>query len=144
MGSVMSNCTCEDCGYEEATQDFYYRSGEVYVFCGRCGSGYTHDITNRDDYEEGRDWTPNFETTETHCDGTFSCGGKKANGNPPGAHRIGGIKNEDIPLIIQDVENQKHLYGHAKLTYKRNDEWVVHDLLNDEIKPFGEIYEPQT
>jgi uncharacterized Zn finger protein (UPF0148 family) len=37
MGSVQSEITCDKCKYPQAFEDYYYKSGEVYVFCPRCG-----------------------------------------------------------------------------------------------------------
>jgi hypothetical protein len=34
MGSVIDNIKC---GYEEATSELYYKTGEETIFCGRCG-----------------------------------------------------------------------------------------------------------
>lgn len=41
MGSVTDyNVECPNCKIEEAIEDFYYKTGEVYVMCPNCG--YTH------------------------------------------------------------------------------------------------------
>lgn len=37
----MTDVKCDECGYEYAFCDHYYKSGEVYIFCERCGSSYT-------------------------------------------------------------------------------------------------------
>jgi len=44
MGSVISDVECNNCGYEGATEDYYYKSNEVYVFCHRCGYSYSRTI----------------------------------------------------------------------------------------------------
>ena len=43
MGSVQSAIKCPSCGYSECWNDFYYKTGENYIMCGRCGyyEGYT-------------------------------------------------------------------------------------------------------
>ena len=37
MGSVQSEIECPKCKYPRAFEDYYYKSGEVYIFCQRCG-----------------------------------------------------------------------------------------------------------
>ena len=48
MGSVQSEWECSKCKYPSAFQDYYYRSGEIYRFCGRCGYHFSafvkHDL----------------------------------------------------------------------------------------------------
>ena len=47
MGSVQNPIICNVCGFEEAVEDFYYKTGEVYVFCPRCG--YSKDVYLKSD-----------------------------------------------------------------------------------------------
>jgi len=50
MGSVQSPIICNVCGFDEAVEDYCYKTGEIYVFCPRCG--YSKDVyLDRD--EEG-------------------------------------------------------------------------------------------
>ncbi len=37
MSSVIRSAKCPKCGYEEAYEEVYCRSGDVYLFCERCG-----------------------------------------------------------------------------------------------------------
>jgi Zn ribbon nucleic-acid-binding protein len=46
MGSVLDQIECPNCK-QEATMDFYYKTGEEYVFCQNCG--YNHSHTYRRD-----------------------------------------------------------------------------------------------
>lgn len=61
MGSVMDYMDCPNCG-NEAFSDFYYKTGEEYVFCNHCG--YHRSATLRRD-DDGklitRDGTLNYE-----------------------------------------------------------------------------------
>lgn len=43
MGSVMSAIKCPTCGLE-GWEDFYYKSGEVYMGCEYCGYYEEHDL----------------------------------------------------------------------------------------------------
>lgn len=47
MGSVIDFIECPNCKHE-ATEDYYYRTGECYTFCRNCGYSHTERIKNRD------------------------------------------------------------------------------------------------
>jgi len=47
MGSVISDIECPNCN-REAYDDFYYKTGEVYVNCNHCGYHHSATIKNRD------------------------------------------------------------------------------------------------
>jgi hypothetical protein len=47
MGSVISYIDCPNCG-REAVDDFYYKTGEVYMNCTHCGYHHSATIINRD------------------------------------------------------------------------------------------------
>ena len=47
MGSVLESIQCPRCN-EEASLDFYYKTGEEYVQCTNCGYQYSATIKNRD------------------------------------------------------------------------------------------------
>lgn len=47
MGSVIEAIQCPRCN-EEATMDFYYKTGEEYIFCDNCGYSRSIEIINRD------------------------------------------------------------------------------------------------
>jgi len=42
MGSVMSDTECPKCKFPYAWCDYYYKSGEQYIFCDRCG--FSHSV----------------------------------------------------------------------------------------------------
>lgn len=46
MGSVISDIECPNCK-REAFEDFYYKSGEEYIFCENCGYHKSVTIINR-------------------------------------------------------------------------------------------------
>lgn len=43
MGSVLDYVTCPKCASEDCSSDFYYKTGEEYLFCCECG--YHRSIT---------------------------------------------------------------------------------------------------
>ena len=47
MASVLDFIECPNCG-QEASDDFYYKTGEEYIFCQNCGYHRSATIINRD------------------------------------------------------------------------------------------------
>lgn len=47
MGSVIEAIQCPRCN-DEASMDFYYKTGEEYIFCDNCGYSRSIEIINRD------------------------------------------------------------------------------------------------
>ena len=47
MGSVLNYIECPNCK-QEASDDFYYKTGEEYINCGNCGYHRSATIVNRD------------------------------------------------------------------------------------------------
>ena len=47
MGSVLDFIECPNCKHE-ASDDFYYKTGEEYIFCQNCGYHKSITIVNRD------------------------------------------------------------------------------------------------
>ena len=47
MGSVLNYIECPNCK-QEASDDFYYKTGEEYINCGNCGYHRSATIINRD------------------------------------------------------------------------------------------------
>lgn len=47
MGSVIDYIECPNCK-QEASDDFYYKTGEEYINCGNCGYHKSVTIVNRD------------------------------------------------------------------------------------------------
>ena len=49
MGSVIGNIECTRCGSEECFEDYYYKTGEVYISCPDCGYHYSSFIKRNDE-----------------------------------------------------------------------------------------------
>ena len=47
MGSVLDYIECPNCKHE-ASDDFYYKTGEEYINCGNCGYHRSATIVNRE------------------------------------------------------------------------------------------------
>lgn len=41
MGSVQSEIVCDKCKFTNAMEEYYYKTGEVWIFCPRCGFSYS-------------------------------------------------------------------------------------------------------
>lgn len=48
MGSVIEYIDCPNCGSPDCFDDFYYKTGEEYINCNRCGYHRSATIINRD------------------------------------------------------------------------------------------------
>lgn len=48
MGSVLDTIECPHCK-RDATLDFYYKTGEEYIFCGNCGYNYRNELKRNGD-----------------------------------------------------------------------------------------------
>jgi hypothetical protein len=49
MGSVMGQIECPRCKSEECFEDYYYKTGEVYMSCPDCGYHYSSFIKKDDE-----------------------------------------------------------------------------------------------
>jgi len=60
MGSVIDYIECPNCK-QEAFSDFYYKTGEEYVNCNKCGYHYSSTYKRNDDGEYAtKDGTDNY------------------------------------------------------------------------------------
>ena len=51
MGSVIEHIDCPHCG-QEATLDFYYKTGEEFILCTNCGYHKSSYLDKSEDYED--------------------------------------------------------------------------------------------
>lgn len=135
MGSVLSEIECPQCGCEECSSDFYYKSGEEYIFCVRCGYSYTNDIVNRDLYDKSENWTPQFKTTEKNGMGVF-----KYSSTGSGYAITGIYKKNDAKSMSKDIlkhnEESEDKIVEASYTFQDNGDWFVHNVLTGERAPW--------
>ena len=47
MGSVMDYMECPNCGDDKVAVDYYYKTGDEYALCNKCG--YNHQVVNREE-----------------------------------------------------------------------------------------------
>jgi len=134
MGSVMSDITCPECGYGCATIDTYYKTGEEYVNCNRCGSGSSVTIVNRpEDGNYPEDWKPEYEEKSHKTAHAFA-----VSKDPTGGIRsCGGLKRNQLKDFVRDVKNSDEV-KYATYTYKYRELWFIKDVINDTKKPFAD------
>jgi len=41
MGSTQSQIVCKKCKFEHCSEEYYYKTGEAFVFCDRCGYSFS-------------------------------------------------------------------------------------------------------
>jgi len=119
MGSVQDYIECLVCK-EDLFSDFYYKTGEEYLFCEHCGYSYSARY-KRDEYGVfvTKDGTENFsfsnlilETDENHNPyGAYKIKFKSDNNNQfgGGAIEVGALENVDEwNDIFLEVMRNKH------------------------------------
>jgi ribosomal protein L37AE/L43A len=102
MGSVLSDIECPQCGNPEAVEDLYYKSGEVYVSCNKCGYHYER-IIKRD-----KERHPILKCPE--CD-------KEDSATKAGKCKKCGFdftENDTIKYLVYDITEER---GKGSLTY---------------------------
>ena len=119
MGSVIDYIECPNCkGEDAAVSDYYYKTGEEYIFCTECG--YQHNFY----YERNEDGSYKLEDPTKPADllnlipideeiknpyGTYKIKYKEASG-----HSLGTLeKEEDFGVLSQqinegDIENLEY------------------------------------
>ena len=137
MGSVMSDTECPFCKFEFAFCDYYYKTGEEYIYCDRCGSSVRIEIVNRPDEAYPDDWKPRFERTEEKKQHSFKLGE-----NEEGIKSCGGLVKKDLKEFIKFVKDSPHI-KYAFYTYKYGGEWFSKNIITGEKKPFVSPYEEQ-
>ena len=104
MGSVISYVNCPHCGSEECYEDFYYKTGEFYMFCDKCGYNNSATIINR---------------TKRLMDLTDEDWERTENKNPYAAFKI---KNKNAPGYVVGSVNSKDQLNKLITEYSDLDE----------------------
>lgn len=105
MGSVIDYIECPNCNQPGCSSDFYYRTGEEYLFCQICGYNKSVTIKNRDKkYTEltDEDWEIN-EILNPYA--SFTAKYKSSNG-----YSVGSVTTkENLKEIAEDISNDDDL-----------------------------------
>lgn len=124
MGSVISDCVCPICGYEHAISDFYYRTGEEYIHCGRCGYYHGYDESGKEVKHKG---IGSYRVM-------FGGGGT-----------VGSIENKEhldefktlfkMDELVNGIGDKPTL---VEYTFQKDGIWQIHELVSDTISAFPE------
>ena len=107
MGSVIDYIDCPKCG-NESYNEFYYKSGEEYIFCDHCGYTRKFFIDNWDDKDKKQEdalpeWVPSFKLEEVVGFGCYKIRLKEAVGMEVGTF-IQPTATEDFLNTIKSCE----------------------------------------
>jgi len=130
MGSVMSDVKCINpkCKFKYAMRDFYYKSGEEYNSCLKCGSTWGVEITNRPNeiekvFPKDCKWTAKFKEYKNIRMCAYEYGKEQ------GAKACGGIAIKDLQDFKKQILKEKEI-THATYTRKIKGKWLKFDIIN--------------
>lgn len=125
MGSVLSDIECPSCGFEHATSDFYYKTGEEYIFCSRCG--FSEETTT--DRKKSR--FPDSVVLVRERKGGKGCYICKPKGAV--AFCLGPVSKK----VIESLKANLAELATCKYTFRRKSQWFMKDLLTNKTMPFS-------
>jgi len=138
MGSVMSNATCPSCEFEGAQDDFYYKTGEQYMSCPRCGYFEGHTILSDEDGNFKR-YKSGAKKGEFKWKHEITKGGISFRYRPKGAvaSSCGGIPKRKLNDFLEWVQNNRNTFEEVFITYKENNKWLTKDVLSGNVEDFS-------
>ena len=130
MGSVVEHIECPECKYEEATSDYYYKSGEDYVNCTRCGYHYSQTRKrkpeNKNLYLGDGQEEDHYDVREEKNDIAYCV---EYDHTP--MMSLGGILKEDLKQFKKDAKKNQKEYQVKQITLSlqdKNSKWVKQKL----------------
>lgn len=132
MGSVQSYDECPKCGYQDALYDSFYKTGELYVCCERCGYYYGITIVKDKDGEIvfEKENVPKFEIEEVVPEGGHFTVRKKG----AIAYSCGSYQNKE--KFTADLNKTQGGLQEATYTEKVDGVWYSVNLITGERKVF--------
>jgi len=130
MGSVVEHIECPECKCEEATNDYYYKSGEEYINCPQCG--YSYSQTRKVDPKDKKNHLGNgyeeehYDIKEIKNDIAYCV---EYDHTP--MMSLGGILREDLEQFKKDSIKNRKEYQVKQITLSlqdKNSEWVKQKL----------------
>ncbi len=125
MGSVLSEINCPKCGFERATRDYYYKSGEEFVLCYQCG--YHSDILI--DWEKAN--CADKIVWKHEENGGRGCYSYKSKEKP--AFCLGPVAKGTINALKSKLED----LAVCRYSFRRKGKWFIKDLLSKKTEPFS-------
>jgi len=116
MGSVLSEEVCPKCKYEFAFSDLYYKSGEEYFFCERCG--YNYKVIRIIDkpktikiYEQVKKLLSEGKVEEAHREAGIKYSITDQNGKTTSSENVDILRKEaDVKDFLKRIEDYKFRY----------------------------------
>ena len=105
MGSVLDTIECPHCE-RDATSDFYYKTGEEYIFCGNCGYNYRAEYKRNEDGE-----LVTKDGTDNHSFDNLILETKEIK-NPYGAYTIKHYGSK--AMQVGTLENEDQYYDESE------------------------------
>lgn len=122
MGSISDIIICPKCG-SEASEEFYYKTGEEFILCTHCGYTRKFYITNMDLVREDDEVMPEYKLEELLGYGSYQIKPKGAAYNEVGSFALPDSEQEFISMVN---ESQDELDYAAYTTFK---DGILSDLI---------------
>lgn len=134
MGSVIDYLDCPKCG-NEAYNEFYYKSGEEFIFCNSCGYSRKFFIDNWEDREKKKDdalfeWLPNFKLEETDGFGCYKIRPKGSVGMEVGTFTQPNSAEE----FLNSIKGREAEIAHAEYSTFIDGEITKHVVIQGELE----------
>lgn len=136
----MSDVKCPKCKYKYAMSDLYYRTGEEYIFCDRCGYSLSWTIKEEDRKNKKLLKDCEFDKKESGGFGSYSV-------MFDGGGSTGSFDNKkDFETWKKDIKKRLeegtlvNMVGdkatEVEYTFKKDGKWFVKDLIKNKEYSF--------
>ena len=137
MGSVMDYVACPQCGGTMFT-DYYYKSGEEYWMCKRCGKHGKVELVRNDNGEVIFDVKGKVDYKTEDVDG-YGCAKIAITGHGASFSCFNKpITEEDKKAFFEALEEEKVDKEHSYLSYWNEETQLIEMLYGEDPKPYGE------
>jgi predicted nucleic-acid-binding Zn-ribbon protein len=129
MGSVMDVIDCPHCGNPDAVVDYYYKTGEEYTICDKCGYTRQFTIVNREEIgktdEEGFEILPKFDLKEVFGSGCYRLQYRGDVGYELGTFALAGSEAEFVKHVEENKQNIAHAEYHTFVNGQLSDKIIL-------------------
>lgn len=138
MGSVIDYLDCPKCG-NEAYNEFYYKSGEEFIFCNSCGYSRKFFIDNWDDRDKKQEdalfeWVPNFKLEEVNGYGCYKIRPKGSIGMEVGTF----TQPTSVEDFLNSIKGREDEIAHAEYSTFVDGEITRHIVIQGEMEAEAE------